>query len=400
MASIKVILRTKANSDGSFPLAIQVTKDRKSSIIHIGHSIKDSDWDATNQRVKKSHPNSARMNNLILKKKAEANDTLLDMETKGRDVSSGAIKRKIKPDGGASFFAQASVYLKNLETSGKYGRHTSETSRIKYFKEFLGGRDIAFSEITVNLLNQFRAWLKGNRGIGERTVMNYLLLIRTIYNQAIKSNVTDNKNYPFGRGKIVIKFPDSIKIGLTAEEVKTIEKLELTGYGDHCRNVWLVAFYYAGMRISDVLRLRWSDFRDGRLQYAMTKNLKVDSLKTPDKVLRILEKYKQEPQKHDFIFPELKVLDELKPYEVERKIRFASKRIGMALKEIVKDAGITKNISPHIARHTFGHIAGDKIPIQILQHLYRHSNISTTINYQGNFVHDKTDNALDTVLDF
>jgi len=55
---------------------------------------------------------------------------------------------------------------------------------------------------------------------------------------------------------------------------------------------------------------------------------------------------------------------------------------------------------PAHCRHTFGNIAGDKIPVQVLQHLYRHSNITTTINYQGNFVHDKTYSALDKVLDF
>jgi len=71
---------------------------------------------------------------------------------------------------------------------------------------------------------------------------------------------------------------------------------------------------------SDVLRLRWSDFRDNRLQYGMTKNTKVDSLKTPEKVIRILEKYKSDVPKHDLIFPELKALDGLDEYQGQRKI--------------------------------------------------------------------------------
>jgi len=54
----------------------------------------------------------------------------------------------------------------------------------------------------------------------------------------------------------------------------------------------------------------------------------------------------------------------------------------------------------HIARHTFGNISGDKIPIQMLQKLYRHSNISTTINYQANFMHKEEDDAIDKVINF
>ena len=53
----------------------------------------------------------------------------------------------------------------------------------------------------------------------------------------------------------------------------------------------------------------------------------------------------------------------------------------------------------HIARHTFGNISGDRIPIQMLQKLYRHSNIETTINYQKAF-NRGVDEALDAVLNF
>ena len=60
----------------------------------------------------------------------------------------------------------------------------------------------------------------------------------------------------------------------------------------HARNVWLVAFYFAGMRVSDVLRLKWTDFQNDRLYYSMGKNEKPGSLKIPDKALKILSEYK------------------------------------------------------------------------------------------------------------
>jgi integrase/recombinase XerD len=43
-------------------------------------------------------------------------------------------------------------------------------------------------------------------------------------------------------------------------------------------------------------------------------------------------------------------------------------------------------------------ISGDKIPVQMLQKLYRHSDITTTINYQQSFINKDTDDALVLVI--
>jgi site-specific recombinase XerD len=107
--------------------------------------------------------------------------------------------------------------MENLKSSGKYNRVEADKPRIKHFKEFLESSDITFQEITVPLLTKFCAYLKGTRKVKDRTVMNYLIMIRTIYNQAIAANLADPKHYPLGKGKIVIKFPDALKVGLTAD---------------------------------------------------------------------------------------------------------------------------------------------------------------------------------------
>lgn len=400
-ASIKVVLRKKASQDGTFPIAIRISKDRKSTYTYVGHSIRENQWDAKEHKVKKNHPNSTRLNNLIEKKKFEISEKLIELQTQEKDTSVSAIRKQIKPKQSSSFFAQASAYIENMRKEGKYNRVLTEEARIKHFKSFLDEGDINFPEIDVPLLNRFRAYLKSERKISERTIINHLILIRTIYNQAIAGNIVDRKHYPFGKGKIGIKFPDSIKLGLVPKEVKALETVDLSDneYYNHARNLWLMAFYFAGMRVSDVLRLKWSDFQDDRLHYTMGKNKKAGSLKTPEKVLNILSKYRSDPKKHDLIFPELKVLDDIDDtYNVQRKISYAVKRLNTALEEIAKRAEITKPVTMHIARHTFGNISGDKIPIQKLQELYRHSSITTTIGYQSSFINKTVDEALDAVL--
>ena len=66
--------------------------------------------------------------------------------------------------------------------------------------------------------------------------------------------------------------------------------------------------------------------------------------------------------------------------------------------EFVPTAKISKPLTMHIARHTFGNISGDRIPVQMLQKLYRHTDIKTTIGYQANFIHKDVDEALDAVI--
>lgn len=406
MATIKVVLRQKKGKDGNFPLAIRITKDRLSSFISTGQAIKESDWDSDKQRVKKSHPNSARLNNFILKKLTEANDKLLELEVQKNDITSQTVRSSLKSQStGSGFFAVAATYIENFKTSGKYNRYYPDQSRINKFKEFLDEKEISFQEITVPLLQRFKAWLKGERNkAADRSVVNHLIIIRTIFNLAIKGNHVDQKYYPFGKDKIQIKLPDSLKIGLSAEEVKRIENLDLTGDPklNHFRNLWLFSFYFAGMRVSDVLRLKWSDFADDRLAYQMGKNNKVGSLKIPEKALQILQQYEHlKRQKDDVVFPELKSISDFTDmFEVARKISYAVKNIDEYLKKIATRAEIEKKLTMHIARHTFGNLSGDKISIQRLQSLYRHSSITTTISYQSNFIHKDADDALDSVLNY
>lgn len=398
-SSLKIVLRNKQNADGTFPLAMRVTIDRKSSYIYLGHSIRKADWDAAAQKVKKSHPNSAQLNNFILSKKAEANDKMLNMAAHNKDVSSKAVRRQIKPQEGISFFAQAKVYCDELEKTGRFNQKSSDLPRINRFRKFLGGSDINFAEINTGLLQKFRAYLIGTRNVTERTVVNHFVVIRTIFNRAIASGLVEQKYYPFGKGKISIKFPDTMKIGLTIDEIKTLQSLELSGGENHSRNLFLTSFYFAGMRISDVLRLKWSDIQNERLYYTMGKNLKTGSLKVPDKVMEILEQYPRGVNAHDLVFHDLAKLPDLsKANEVQNYIKTRNRICNDYLKKIAVKAGITKPLTMHIARHSFAQISADRIPANVLQKLYRHTDIKTTMQYQSNFMTKMTDDALEAVI--
>jgi len=418
MASVYVTLRKRKNRDGSRPLILNITKNRKTSTIHLGYSLDEKYWDKDDRRVKKSHPNSKRLNNLIETKIAEASDTSLEVEKHKKDASAKTIRHKVKPHTGTTFMPQAELYLKNLKKAGNYNVYTADKPRIKHFHEFLNDGDIAFVEITEGLIERFKLYLKDyhlippkpdtkptkrtKKPMSERTILNHLVAIRSVFSHAKKEGIIEKHQTPFGEGKISIKFPETTKVGLSKEDVEKLEKVKLDHAGyDHARNLWLISYYFAGMRISDVLRLRWSDFQDMRLHYKMGKNQKAGSLKTPEKALLIIDKYESARKKdNDLIFPDLKKLRNLDDaFIVKRTIAFATSRYDKFLRLYVAPAAKIKGrLTMHISRHTFATLASDKIPIQMLQKLYRHADVKTTLAYQANFIHKDADAALDAVL--
>ncbi|MEQ8552054.1 MAG: tyrosine-type recombinase/integrase [Cyclobacteriaceae bacterium] len=444
MASVKIILRKeKQKKDGTYPLAIRIIKDRKVHYIHTDQSIDQKYWDESERRIKKSHPNSARLNNYLLTKLKDANDIALTLETSNENTSGKEIKRKVGKKGKTvSFFSFGIQRVRNKHLSGVHSVARAERSILSNIEEFINHKKSApievvkeeiqlrrrkkigesrkpgysfleelkimgrnnglyFEDINTNFLNQYKTFCLTYLGVKTRTVTNQLIFIRTLFNDAISQGIVDAKYYPFAGEKERIRIGSGLKIGLSREEVELIENfdLERDSQAWHARNVWLLAFYFAGIRITDVLSLTWGDFKDGRLYYTMHKNEKPVSLKVPEKAHAILDYYgKSNKKKKDFVFHYLENVNRIDSHDKYVKVRNATSLINKYLKRIAEMCGIEKNLSNHIARHTFGNLAGDSIHPLMLQKLYRHSDLKTTINYQANFIHKEADEALDKVL--
>ena len=443
MASIKIVLRKNMmRKDKTIPLAIRISENYKTNYKWLGQYVFEKDWDKVAGKVKRTHPNAKKLNNHLQKKLIEANDIYFDSK---ENITPKQVKQKLKGAGGSkSFFVVAADRIKrkyelevfsvakselsilyNLEeflnlnislekdlavkgiferrkqrvSKGRKGEHSFMDS-IGYFKK---NKSLKFQDITESFLDKYKDFCSVYLNQKSRTVTNQLIFIRTLFNKAVKDGVVDSKFYPFGGEKEKIRIGTSHKIGLTVSEVEQIELLKLEPYTSiwHTKNVWLTAFYFAGIRISDTVELRWSDFTDNRLLYTMDKNEKPVSLKVPDKASEILNFYKKEKHNNNgYVFPFLKDVNVSSEEEIFKKTRNATKLFNKYLKRIATMCEIEKNLSNHIARHSFGNIAGDSIHPLMLQKLYRHSDLKTTINYQANFIHRDADDALDSVVNF
>ncbi len=443
MASIKIVLRKNMiRKDNTIPLAIRISENYKTNYKWLGQYVLEKDWDKNAGKVKRTHPYSKKLNNFLMKKLTEANDIYFDSK---KELTTKQVKQKLKGAGGSkSFFAVASDRIKNKYERGTFSVAKSELSILYNLEEFLSlntaqGKEVIiqeikerrkervskgrkgkhsfmdsvayfkkdktlkFQDINESFLDKYKDFCLVYLGQKTRTITNQLIFIRTLFNKAIKIGVVDVKYYPFGGEKEKIRIGSSHKIGLTSKEIEKIEILELEPNTSiwHTKNVWLIAFYFAGIRISDAVQLRWSDFKDDRLLYIMHKNEKPVSLKTPEKAVNILSLYKKyKAENNGYVFPFLSTTNISDNEEVFKKTRNATKLFNKYLKRIALECSIDKNLSNHIARHSFGNIAGDRIHPLMLQKLYRHSDLKTTLNYQANFIHKDADEALDSVINF
>ncbi len=443
MASIKIVLRRNMmRKDKTFPLAIRISENYKTNYQWLGHYVLEKDWDKDLGKVKRTHPNSQKLNNFLMKKLTRAHDIYFDSKD---SITPKQVKQKLKgPGGSKSFFTLASERIKNKYDRGTFSVAKSELSILYNLEEFLNhkpslskntaiknikkrrkdrvskarksefsfldgvvyfkkNKKLKFREINEAFLVKFKTFCAAYLGQKTRTITNQLIFIRTIFNVAIKEGIVDPKFYPFGGEKEKIRIGSGNKIGLTKEEVEKIEflSIEKDSHMWHTKNVWLISFYFAGIRISDVVKLKWSDFKNGRLYYVMNKNEKPISLKVPEKAEEILSFYRiSKNENKGFVFPFLKLANINDPEDVFTKSRNATKLFNKHLKRIASQCNIDKNLSNHIARHSFGNIAGDRIHPLMLQKLYRHSDLKTTLNYQANFIHKDADEALDSVINF
>jgi len=400
--AIKAVLHPRPKTDGTLSLTIRVTKGSRSSYLFLGYSISREQWDPTLQRVKKSHPNSTRLNNLIARRLAELSDISIEFDALHVDATPRAITSKVQPKKATTFFTQAESYLQDLKNTGKFNQYSANNPRIKRFRRFLEEADIPFSDITHGLLNKYRVWLQQPKPSGHvngaRTIVNHLMVIQCVFAYAIRSKLVDRKDSPFGKDAMRLKLPESSKVGLTREEVRALEAVELSKPAHHlARITWLLGYYFAGMRVSDLIRLKWDNLRDGRLNYGMDKNGKQCSLKVPAKAQVILAECDKE---HELVLPYLRGANLSDKGITQRRTGVSTRRINSLLQKHVKvQAGITKDLTTHITRHTFAQLAEAKIPTRILQRLYQHSDIRTTTIYQGHFQFQELDDALDSVLD-
>lgn len=395
MSSVKLIFReSKEKKDGTIPFYIRITRNRKSKFVYTGISITKEQFDSKNNKVKK-HKNSARMNALLSQKVAEAQNVALELEGKDKYVTTEKIKNQIVGKRGTSFTKYYKDYLAELLSKDKHGTHDKANAVFSKFKTYVKSAEIQFDEIDYDFLKKYEAYLRDNLGNGVNTIHSNLKIFRKLFNDAIREKLIDYDYNPFLTYKL--KTEKTKKEHLTEAEIKRMEELELPidSTLELTRDLYVFACYVGGIRISDLITLKWGNFDGTHINFTMQKTKEIISIQVPKKGIEILNYYSKGKNPSDNrIFPIL----ENKEYSQSELFRIRSSKsayINSNLKTIATKAKIEKKISFHTSRHTFATRALRKgMRIEHVSKLVGHSNIKTTQIY-AKIVNEELDKAMD-----
>jgi integrase/recombinase XerD len=396
--TIRAVLKEeKINKAGEAPVYLRITKDRKPKYVAIGVQVKPQNWDKGLGQVKKAHPNMVRTNAFIAQKMAEASDVALDLQMESKFVSPVQIKKAIMGQSSESFLAYFARHLTTLEKMGNMGSLDKATAVYSKLKVFLGKSDLLFDELTVSFLKQYEAYLRDELGNAVNTIHSNLKIFRKLINDAIQEDLVSPARNPFVKFKL--KLEKTEKAFLTEEELEAVWALTLDEKRKiwHHRNLFIFATYAGGLRISDLLQLRWENISGTHVRVTMHKTGDVVSVKLPTRALAILQLYRQPGSKgDDRVFPLLRQgLDLKDPRALFKALSSATVQANKDLKTIAERAGVHKHISFHCSRHTFATRALTKgMAIEHVSKLLGHASIKTTQIY-AKIVNEELDRAMD-----
>ncbi|HXB42711.1 MAG TPA: site-specific integrase, partial [Puia sp.] len=217
-------------------------------------------------------------------------------------------------------------------------------------------------------ITEYEFWLKSARNCSHNTTMKYLANFKKVVLICVKNGWLQRD--PFFGYKMTKK--PVIREFLSEPELKLMAEKQFGKRLQQVRDIFLFCCY-SGLAYADVYKLKRSEIRigiDGK-KWIFTSRKKTETLSRIPLLpvsLAILEKYADHA--------ECIITDRLLPVLTNQKMN-------SYLKEIADVCGITKELTFHIARHTFATTVtlNNGVPIETVSKMLGHTNLKTTQHY-------------------
>lgn len=406
MASIKVFPKmNKINKQGLVPVYLRLTKNRRSKYIALDVYIDPKDWNEKTGKLRPGAVNAKQINSYLSIKEAEAEATSLEMESRSKFVSAYDIKSKLLGIAPGDFFTFFEKRIQERTEEFSVGTINHYKCVQKKLRNFCGKEILYFDELNVSFIREFQEYLKNDLNNHTNTIHSNLKIIRTLLNDAAAEELMPFEKNPFN--KIKLRAQKTSREFLLDDELDRLEKLELRENTmiNHHRNLYIFSAYTAGIRISDLLTMRWKNFDGEHLYFTIKKNQEDISIKLPEKSLQLLAYYKELAQRgkgkpvvtpESYIFPLLKIaVDETDKLVLHKAISSATTYVNKNLRLLTKKAKIHKNISFHTARHSWAVRALQKgMRIEYVSKLMGHQSVKHTEVY-AKILNEELDKAME-----
>lgn len=371
--------KAKTAANGLVPIYTRITINGKRIELSTNRFVEISKWSTEAGKMKGTSEEARSINNHLDLLKSQIRDAEMELIHKKIPVTTETIKSKLL---GLDERARMLVPIfqdhnnKIKELVGKeYAPGTLEryTTSLKHTIEFMQWKynvsDIDITKIDHAFIADYEFWLRSVRNCANNTAVKYIKNFNKIIKICLANDWLD-KN-PFANYKSKVKEVE--RVYLTEDEIQSIiEKDFKTERLSLVRDIFLFSCF-TGLAYIDVKNLTKSHISfgiDGE-KWIFTHRQKTESAsKIPilPVTQMIIDKYENHPQSSN--------QEKLLPI-------LSNQKMNEYLKEIAGVCEIEKELTFHIARHTFATTITltNGVPIESVSKMLGHKNLRTTQHY-------------------
>lgn len=375
-----ILRKNRGNKEGIAPVYVRFTMNDRRVQLSTGISVNTSKWDAKLQKCIGRSREAQVLNIKILKVKTDLYDIYNQLSAFEEDFDVSDIKsRMLKVDEG-KYIGVVSVfdyYLDSMKdklhksfSMETYKHYKSSKGRVEEFiKSQYKIKDYPVVKVDYNFLDKFDRYLKLKYKVHQNTAWNYHKHLRRILNLSISLEYIEKNPYD----KYKVRLDPTNREFLTLDELGRIEDKQFTLERlDLVKNIFVFACY-TGLSYSDISKLHKRHLaigEDGNEWLIIDRTKTSTRCRIPmlPKAKEILEAFKDYPS----IIGTGKLLPVL-----------SNQRLNSYLKEIADVCKIEKNLSMHMARHTFATSVtlSNGVPIETVSKILGHTSLKTTQIY-------------------
>ena len=374
-----IVRNERVDNHGLIPLYCKITINGQVLKISINQNILAIDWNDELQLPKKSCKNFKTIQKIIESFKSRVYQVYSNLLSSNTELTASNFK--------TSFIGKKTIlkthtlietatehninFEKMIGIKYSYGSYKNYKTTLKYLIEFIPifykKKDIPLTEVDYKFCDAFFSFLTTTKACKNNGANKQIQRVKKIINYAIRLGYIVSSNM----GTYTLSFKPAKRSALTLIELGKLESLSLERKDlERVRDIFIFQCY-TGLSYIDIKRLEhkhiYVDDKE-ELWIKMERQKTGGSFSIPllKPALRLLQAYKILYPDEDMVFPVL-----------------SNQKMNNHLKILQELDSISKNLSTHIARHTFATTItlSNNVPIETVSRMLGHTTIRTTQIY-------------------
>lgn len=261
----KPCVKKKYPKDPLGILQIRRTENRKSTYFSLGVSMKVKDL-LKSGSISTTHSDHKELNLKIEEKIIELRKKDFPDEAINTDVNNETVSF-------IQFFKNQLEYYNKRNEIGTYKVHLTSFKHLTAYLDKINKKDLHFSELSTSFIRDFETNLI-EKQISVNTRIKYIKKIKNVYNKGVEFDKFVPSKDPFLSLKIKSAPVNKKTLGKKDIEILLRSAIEKKDPLYNCKNYFIFQIFAQGIRVSDLMTLRWENLITGEIVFHQFKTKK------------------------------------------------------------------------------------------------------------------------------